>query len=664
MKKAVFLAMVVAAACAFSRAVDAASFQVREYGGMPCMWHNGLPYFARFPQSSRGVQDLSGQWLFALDPDDAGEREGFFREDFDDRGWERTLVPGVWNAAGGGHPQYKGAAWHRLRFVAEGGAPGDFYRLYFDGVAFHGKVWLNGVFLGSHSGGYTGWSLDATQSIRPGKKNVIAVRVDNRRSYTDVPPKLWVNEKLGWWPYGGIARAAKIIRTPRVSVNKLVTKAEPAPRGGVLSVSGLVFNYGGEEARAVIKAELGSGLASLGPVRVAVPAGDCARFELGAVEVPGVKPWSPEEPWLYPLKVEVASDGTRDSVSHPAGFRRFEIRGTKLYLNGELFWMRGMNRHEDDPDTGLFQTEARMEQDMELLKELHVNHMRPAHYPNDPRWLDLCDSRGVTVIHEIPLYQAGSGIMKWVEAKIQKRRKNVPWTVGGREYQVLGQMKDPELYANAEQQLIEMIERDRNHPSVIMWSVGNENFTFLGSSREMLRRLVEVCKRFDDRPVTFALLSAPYGITPLLERTGDLPDVLMMNEYYGWYFGRAEKIGEFLDRVHRRWPDKPIIVSEFGAGAVQGRHSGAPPEKFSEEYQVYLYHTQYDEILEKPFVAGTMPWILADFRCPWFLEEHPVYQMNLKGLVSHQRVKKQAFEAVSEIYGRIEKEGGPEAYRE
>jgi beta-glucuronidase len=229
--------------------------------------------------------------------------------------------------------------------------------------------------------------------------------------------------------------------------------------------------------------------------------------------------------------------------------------------------------------------------------------------------------------------------------------------VGG-DYHTLRQMEDPELIENAELELIEMIERDRVHPSVVMWSVGNENFTFLPSARGMYEKLIATARRFDpDRPVTFALLVGP-GVSPLLEQTGDLGDVISLNEYYGWYFGKAEGVAGMLDRFHKKYPDKLIIVSEFGAGTVAGRHAD-PPEKFSEEYQQYFFETQFPLILSRPWVVGTMPWALADFRCPWFGAEHPVPEMNLKGLVDYNRRKKAAFDALANIYAEIEKTGAP-----
>ncbi len=630
------------------------SLLIKDYSGMPCLWDNGLPYFGRFADTNRDVLDLSGTWRFKTDPANKGESSGFHLPDFDHGAWETEPVPGVWNRQDSEHSHYKGQAWYRLSFTPQKNNSGGLYRLYFDGVCFHAKVWLNGDYLGEHSGGYTAWSVDATDALLPGKKNVLAVMVDNRRSYIDVPPRLWKKEKLGWWPYGGIARTARMVRSPAVSINKAVIHAVPQQGGkGRLSVSGLVYNHHSEAREVTVAARLRKGTevicSELEHIKLSVPAKDCARFDLGEKLIGEIEAWSPSSPSLYTIELEAAGTDAVDKVEEKIGFQRFESKEGELLLNGEPMWFRGMNRHEDDPQTGLYQTGERMDRDMELIKELHVNHMRPGHYPNDPRWLYLCDREGISLTEEIPLYQASSGILKWFEAVFIKGRKNVPPRVG-EGYPTLSQMTDPELLDNASQQLIEMIERDRNHASIIMWSVGNENLTYIKSARKMYEHLMGVCKRFDpEREVTFALLCGP-GVSPLLEKTGDMPDVLFLNEYYGWYFGEAEGVGSLLDKVHKKYPGKPIVISEFGAGTVAGQHS-KEPEKFSEEYQAHVYESQFAQVSKRPWVKGTMPWILADFRCPWFKEEHPVYEMNLKGILNYDRShKKMAFETIRDFY--------------
>ncbi len=293
-----------------------------------------------------------------------------------------------------------------------------------------------------------------------------------------------------------------------------------------------------------------------------------------------------------------------------------------------------MNRHEDFPGTGAVQAKKWIEKDTQLLKELHVNFMRPAHYPHDPRWLDACDKSGVMIAHEIPLYQAPQSL---------------------KSYQAV---RGDELYKNAARQLIETIERDRNHPSVVMWSVGNENQTYMPSMKNLHKRLMDTAKRFDpERPVTFAVFTVP-PLSPHIELSAEIADVLFINEYYGWYYEEAQGIGPYLEEVHQKWPEKPVIISEFGGGAIPGRAPGreqkigSKMQGFTEEYQLELYRTQFEHILKKDFVTGTMPWILADFRDDK-RKENPVKDFNLKGLVTYEREKKKAFRFVADTYKQI-----------
>jgi len=283
-------------------------------------------------------------------------------------------------------------------------------------------------------------------------------------------------------------------------------------------------------------------------------------------------------------------------------------------------------------------TTERIQKDMALFYKLHLNFTRPAHFPNDPAWLDACDREGILVTHEIPVYQVGEAF----------------------NHHSLKAARSGRLYNDAAKQLIEMIERDRNHPSIIMWSVGNENWPFAPSVRELLKKLYHTAKQFDSsRPVTFALITAPYRLTPTLDMLMDIPDVLFINEYYGWYFGKPHRIGPYLEAVHNKYPEKPILVSEFGAGAVIGRKPGNPvpvgfgvKKDFTEEYQAFFYRQQLKEILEKPYVIGTMPWVFADFREDK-RPKNPYPKVNLKGLVNQQREKKKAFFVLSETYREI-----------
>lgn len=613
---------------------------IREVDGISVMWQNGMPTFTWMMHTDHGQLDLAGIWKFSVDPDDNGREQEWFQSGFDDSTWYDHPVPGTWNIEKPEWLDYVGVGWYRKRFTVPESMAGNFNRLTLDGVAFKGQVFLNGSLVGEHSGGYTQWSLDITDTALSGAENTLAIRIDTRRDYSTLPPLTGPGFSLNWWPYGGIKRGIRISSGPHVTLCKLVANTD---HKGKLQGSVVLYNRGENGAEVDVDVRLLTLSGSLMD-RVLASQQSIAGGGLGAVKferfVNGVRPWSPDTPEnRYLLQVSIEASGGQEKQSMEIGFRRFEFKGTSAYLNGERLFLRGMNRHEDDRKYGPVQRREVMDRDVTLLRELHVNFLRPGHYPNDPAWLLACNREGVLIVHENPVYQLGHSLQS-VCATLRKR-----------------------LGKEAARQLIEMIERDRNHPSVVMWSVGNENVPFVPTIRRILSGLCALARRFDpDRPVTLATMHIPYGVIPRLDFCAALGDVLFINEYCGWYSNRAEDVGSYLDAIHRKWPDKPLVVSEFGAGSVKGRMSGDLVEvgmgarrDFTEEYQGRFYQVQLQQIMERPFVAGTMPWVFADFRDDK-RPNNPIPNMNLKGLVTYDREPKKAYYVLQEAYLRI-KEG-------
>jgi beta-glucuronidase len=257
-----------------------------------------------------------------------------------------------------------------------------------------------------------------------------------------------------------------------------------------------------------------------------------------------------------------------------------------------------------------------------------------AHYPHNPDWLDAADQNGIMITHEIPNYWSG------------KIPRSMLAVMGWR------------YNKSCEQQLLETIERDRNHPSVVMWSIGNENETYQAPVRKNHIMLFKLAKKMDPvRPVTYAT-----SVPAALERTLSIVDVIFVNEYFGWYVGDASQVGAYLDQYHKRFPDKPIVVSEFGAGSVPGIKGdeifmpGSRPQTFTEDYQVEFYQKQIEQILSRPYVVGMMPWSFADFRDASRPQHHPVPYYNLKGVVTQKREKKKVFPVLAETYAKLERE--------
>ena len=614
---------------------------IKEADGVPVLWEAGMPYFTLMTNTDHHVLDISGTWKFMPDPEDEGEELGWNKASLDHSRWHDHPVPGSWNVQKEEWLYYEGTGWYRTSFVAPQRMEGRFNRLVFDGVAYRADVYLNGELVGYHSGGFSRWSLDVSEWLRYGDENTLVLRVNNTRAYTELPARKSPGSDLGWWYYGGINRKPVLESSPHLTTAKLAVDTD---HEGLLRVDAVFYNNSGEDVSGKAEFSLhtldGDKVADLYAADVAAGPGamDTVRF-LKTLE--GMKPWSPETPGnRYLLEISLAGKEGGETQSVEIGFRKFEFRGTKAYLNGKPIFLRGINRHEDFPETGPVQTDYWIEKDMELLHEMHVNFMRPAHYPHDPRWLDACDREGILITHEIPQYQLGAPGMTALAVMGNK------------------------LYRNAARQMVETIERDRNHPSVVMWSVGNESMTFLTWVRRFHARLIKVTKKFDpERPVTFAL-SSERTLGPSIEITGGLADVLFFNEYYGWYGGESEGVEWFVDKVHEKWPDKPLVVSEFGAGAsplVDGEEVysvGSVSHPFTEEYQARHHRIQMEIFLKKDYITGTMPWVFADFRDDK-RGRNPVVDFNLKGLVTYDRVKKPAFDVIAEFYEEIEKEGHP-----
>ena len=619
---------------------SSAKLDIRTIDGIPVLYEYGMPYFTKMVQTDHPVVDLAGTWKFSLDPQDIGEKQKWQAADFNDKAWFNHPVPGSWNAQKEEWLWYQGAGWYRRTFKVPASFAGKFNRLVLAGVSYRGKVFLNGKLIGEHSGGFTQWSLDVSDALNYQGENVIAIRVDNRRSYDTLPPLKYKGGTLGWWFYGGINRGIQIESAPQVSLAKLAVETDDQ---GKIQVAAVVYNHGGKaqniSVKTLIKKLGGEPKQEVGRAKLSIESKTAAgvKFENKVQEVNLWSTAAPENRYLLEVVVEDAEASERQAVE--IGFRKFEFRGGDAYLNGKRIFLRGINRHEDDPRTGLYQTDERIHEDMSLLHGLHVNFMRTAHYPNDPRWYEACDREGIMVTEEIPVYQVGET------------------------FQSLAAADGNRLYEDAARQLIEEIERDRNHPSIVMWSVGNENANFFWPVRSLLNRLYHTAKRFDNRPVTFALLTSP-PLTPALDISAGIADVLFVNEYFGWYFGKSEGLGSYLDKMHKKYPGKPMVVSEFGAGTVIGIDGkklypvgGGVQHDYTEQFQVEFYESHFKQILERPYITGAMPWVFADFRDDK-RPNAPIKWMNLKGLVNYQRQKKQAYYFVAKTYEELEKKYG------
>ena len=558
----------------------------------------------------RVTLSLDGTWHTIVDPYETGVRARFYENrkaasksdlveyDFDK---SPTLkVPGDWNSQRSNLLFYEGAVWYERPFTWKKRTDGRVF-LRIGAANYTARVYLNGKELGTHEGGYTPFDFDVTDVLADGENFVVA-EVNNVRHADGVP-----GIDTDWWNYGGLTRDASLIEVPETFIENFGVQLA---RGSQSDVEGWVQVNAGSGAKQGVRVTLEIPEAHVTQT-AETNADGRAEFKFPAK----VELWSPENPKLYTVTIRSGPDFVSDEV----GFRTVEVRGTQILLNGKPIFLRGMSMHDEAAFRG---GRAFSEEDERTLfswaKELGCNFLRLAHYPHNEHAARLADKMGILLWEEIPVY--------W----------GISW-------------ENPATLANAEAQMSELIGRDHNRASVILWSLSNETPN-VPARVEFLRKFAAFTREQDaTRLITSALntvdRSQP-GVMSLSDPVGEFLDVLGINEYIGWYWGAPESADGMKWNI--KW-EKPVIISEFGAGALAGYHADAET-RFSEEYQARVFEHQLPMLKAMPMLAGMSPWVLMDFRSPRRLLPDVQDYYNRKGLISDRGEKKEAFFVLQKFY--------------
>ena len=571
--------------------------------------------------AGRNAQSLDGTWKAIVDPYENGyynyrmqpmapgstffadlhffaDQTRLIEYDFDVA--DNLQVPGDWNTQREKLYYYEGTIWYRRLFDAAP-KPGYRYFIHFDGANYETIAGLNGRILGKHVGGFTAFDFEVTDQLKAGQNSLI-VKVDNKRHVDGVPT---IN--TDWWNYGGITRSVHFVEVPATFIRDYTVRL--STDGG--SVEGWVQLDGGELVQTV-RVEIPE-LKVSASVRTG---GDGrASFIVPLPRKSGIRLWCPEDPKLYDVKVSSDTDSVTDRI----GLRNVTTQGSKILLNGKEIFLRGISIHDERPGAaaGRAFSAEHARTTLGWAKEMGCNFVRLAHYPHNEQMVRMADEMGMLVWSEIPVY----------------------WTIA---------WDSAETYANAENQLCEMIGRDHNRAAVIIWSVANE--TPRSPQRlTFLTKLIDKTRSLDPTRLVSAAMekdqTGPDQLT-LVDELMYHTDLLSFNQYVGWYDGNVEK----CDRVKWTFPvDKPVILSELGGGAKYGRH-GSPNERFTEEYLVRLYEANIRMMKNIPGLAGCTPWILKDFRSPRRALDGIQDDFNRKGLLSEKGEKKDAFYTLQAWY--------------
>ncbi len=593
---------------------------------MHCIFHTNAQ--SGFIQNiyARNILNLDGRWHYIIDPfetgfrgfqgakaDDDSKLSGFFenkqqqsKSELIEYNFEKSPtmnVPGDWNSQDKELLYYEGTIWyeHDFNFHPQ---PNKRYFLRFNAVNYEAYVSLNDKKLGVHAGGFTPFEFEVTNQLNDGN-NFIVIKVNNTRKKENVP-----TDNFDWWNYGGVIRDVLLVEEPQTFIKDY--KIQLA-KNDLKTITGFV-QLDGANLSQQIKINIPEAALQ---TTVHTDTSGKANFN---VPVNTLKYWSLENPKRYHVLITSNTDSVNDDI----GFRTIEAKGTDILLNGKSIFLRGICLHDENP---FIPGRPRNTGDCKMLlswaKELNCNFIRLAHYPHNEEESRLADSMGLLLWEEVPVY--------WT----------IDWT-------------NDSTLRNAQHQITDLIQRDKNRASVIVWSIGNEAPN-IPEREKFMEAMADTAHALDNsRLISAALLTFTKNNTITLDDAlGKKLDVVSFNEYYGWYTGGMPwEINKFNFKVDY---DKPVIISEMGAGALGDFHADSAT-RFSEEYQESVYKNQMQLISKVPNLKGITPWILVDFRSPKRM--NPDYQndWNRKGLISETGQKKKAFYVLKDFYDNKEKE--------
>jgi len=562
---------------------------------------------------SRSLTSLNGEWQVILDPLGAGDwkevwkekkpqnKTDFIEHSFD--GGPMLKVPGDFNSQLCELTYLEGNVWYKKVFNYQSDQEKRLF-LHFGAVNYLANVYLNGEKIGSHEGGFTPFQFEITDKVKNGD-NVVVVKVDNRRLNSGVP-----SAGYDWFNYGGITRDVNLIETNNTFIEDYFIQLK---KGSLNNVLGWVkLNGASAKQKVTIKIpELNKVYKTKANNEGYASVAFASKFSL----------WSPQNPKLYKVIIESETDVVVDSI----GFRSIEVQGTKVVLNKKDIFLKAVNIHEENPYKG---ARAYSKEDALLLlnaaKELGCNLVRLAHYPHSENMVKEAEKMGLMVWNELPIYQ----FIQFSDSLVPKKMETM---------------------------LKEMIHRDKNRSSVIVWSLSNETYPGTPNRTEALIELTQKCKTLDStRLITHVINTQGYANNsfnvwdPLYKYS----DLVAINEYIGWYVPWQGKQSDV--KWQFAFPDKPVFISEFGGEAIYGGNNRPTDEaaNWTEAYQEQIYKDQIEMFKTIPNLCGTSPWLLFDYRSLGRMNQ--VYQKgyNRKGLLSEKGEKKNAWYIMNEYFNK------------
>jgi len=534
----------------------------------------------------REIADLSSGWRFQIDAHDQGEREHWFDPGHERAAWREVEVPRAWDTYDESLRGYEGIGWYHVLIPHSAIREGLQQRLKFGRVMYHARVWLNGDYLGEHIDGYLPFSFDITGKLtRPA--NQLVLRVDNRPRIDWLPAA----RQIEWVQYGGILQPVRLESRGKITVEDLAIRAVPQGNGATVACTFAV-----EAHKDLRDLSIRAGTSGREQVlTLDARAGQTSRHEV-VLALDHADSWSPERPALQELEVTLEQGGrVLDRVRERFGIRSIAARGRQLLLNDRPLLVRGVNRYDEYGRFGPNPPRELVEEELRLMKRTGINLIR-THYPQAPWFLELCDRMGILFLEELPI--------NW-------------WAVGSSGTEGVEQKES--ILDQALPMLETMIRRDCNHPCVIIWSMCNESKTDSEIGIKVMKRLIHRTKELDrTRLVTYVTDShsvrehRAYADADLVAANiypGSLGPPLA--DHVSQLDERARKPAEAILRSHLGgFPDKPLLISEFGA---MGFHGVRGPVASTEDFQAAYITALWETIASNPNVSGGVLWSWADY---------------------------------------------------
>jgi beta-galactosidase/beta-glucuronidase len=527
---------------------------------------------------------LNGVWLFRPDPDQRGESAGWAAPNASTSGWRQIRVPHTWQT----EPKladFRGVGWYRRVFDAPDSWRNSAVRIHFE-AAFHtATVWVNGQPAGEHARkGYTEFAFDITSLLHWGATNIVAVRVDNAFNEHMLPR----GRSSDWAHDGGIYRPAELLITPKAYIERVRVHATPdlARNEARVEVTGVCRNTGsspwtGGASFRVVDEQAGLLVLTGEQDGLAIGPGAVQEFKLEAT-LPNPQFWHFDHPNLYHLEVFISNGDSVHEVTTTFGVRSFEVKDGQFYLNGKHVRLMGVERMAgSNPEYGMAEPAQLITQDHGDLKHLNCVFTR-VHWPQDKRVLDYCDRHGILLQSEVPAW-------------------------GPATFKGMGNEPDADITENGVEQLREMIARDGNHPSIVVWGLCNEIDGHNPPAFEFARRMLEEAKRLDPHRLcsyaSHSLRQSPQS------DAARLMDVIETNEYFGsWQPGTPEALARHLDELHATFPGKAIVISEYGyCACTDDRPEG-------DEHRVRILKSHDEVIRVKDYMSGAIFFCYNDYR--------------------------------------------------